>query len=243
MQRMNSTLITGFIVWYLVFLFSTTLHEAMHAFVSSLGGDHTARLGGQATLNPVPHVRRSPFGMAVAPVLTFALSGGNYLLGWASAPYNIHWAARYPKKAFWMALAGPLSHLPLLLLSFGAMYLGLRTGYFVPGFGEAAMLYPTAPARPDNLAWALSALCNVAFRLNLILLIFNILPIPPLDGSDVWYLFMKLEETRLRFRHHMPQYAMAGLMLAWYVFPMVEAPAEIFLVVNLLWGIPARAFG
>ncbi len=242
---MDSGFITGFVVWYLVFLFSTTLHEAAHSFVSALGGDHTARLGGQATLNPAPHIRRSVFGMVVAPIVTFLLSQGQYLLGWASAPYDIRWAARSPRRAFWMSLAGPLSHLPLLFLSFLGMYIGLRTGYFEPGFGVdgAAMLYPVAPAASGNLGWALAVLCNIAFRLNLILFVFNLLPLPPLDGSELWYLFMKKEETRLRARHQMAQYAMAGLMLAWYVFPRVFGPLEYFLVVNMLWDIPIGMFG
>lgn len=239
---MDNAFITGFVVWYLVFLFATTLHEAAHSFVSAYGGDRTAHLAGQATLNPIPHIRRSVFGMVVAPVLTFVLSGGAYLLGWASAPYNIHWAARYPKRAFLMSLAGPLSHLPVILLSFAGMYIGLRTGYFAPPTGEA-MLYPVAPGAEGNVPWALAVLCNVAFRLNLILLIFNILPLPPLDGSEVWGLFIKTEEGRLRYRYQASQYAMAGLMLAWWVFPRVLRPAEIFLVWNVLFDIPAGMFG
>lgn len=236
--RMDSSLITGFVVWYLVFLFATTLHEAAHSFVSSYGGDHTARAGGQATLNPIPHMQRSVFGMVIAPVATFILSQGEYLLGWASAPYNINWAARYPKRAFLMSLAGPLSHLPVLVVSFLGMYFGLRSGFFEPAFGDAAMLYPVAPAdaASGNMGWALAVVCNIAFRLNLILLVFNLIPLPPLDGSDVWFLFIKSEETRLRVRHQMAQYGMAGLMLAWYVFPRVFRPIEYFLVGNALWG-------
>ncbi len=238
---MNSGFITGFAVWYLVFLFATTLHEAAHSFAAAWGGDSTASLAGQATLNPLPHMRRSTFGMIVAPVLTFLLSGGSYLLGWASAPYNVHWAARHPKRAFLMSLAGPLSHLPVLLLSFLGMYVGLRTGYFGMADG-GEMLYPVAPGAGGgggNLPWALAVLCNVAFRLNLILLVFNILPLPPLDGSEVWCLFMKTEEGRLRYRYQAAQYAMAGLMLGWWVFPRVFGPVEYFLVVNVLFGIPA----
>lgn len=238
---MSSALIISFVVWYAVFLFSTTFHEAAHSFISSRGGDRTARDAGQATLNPVPHIRRSVFGMVIAPVLTFALSGGGYLLGWASAPYNIHWAARYPKRAFLMSLAGPLSHLPLLVTSFLGMYIGLRTGYFTPTAGEM-MLYPVAPAAADSLAWALAVICNVAFRLNLILLIFNLIPVPPLDGSEFWFLFIKSEETRLRFRYQAAQYGLAGLMLAWWIFPKALYPAEVFLVFNLLFGLPIDAF-
>ena len=232
-------MITGFIVWYLVFLFSTTLHEAAHSFLSAKGGDGTARLAGQATLNPLPHIRRSVFGMAIAPVLTFILSGGAYLLGWASAPFNIHWAARYPRRALLMSLAGPLSHLPLLAVSFFVMYFGLRSGFFVPFFVspfEGEMLYPVAPAEAGNFLWAVAVLCNVAFRLNLILLVFNLLPLPPLDGSEIWYAFMKREETRLRFRYQAAQYAMAGLMLAWWLFPRVLWPVESALVFRVLFA-------
>lgn len=238
---MDSTMITGFIVWYLVFLFSTTLHEAAHSYISARGGDRTAYRAGQATLNPVPHIQRSTFGMVVAPILTFILSGGSYLLGWASAPYNINWAARYPKRAFLMSLAGPLSHLPLLTLSFLGMYFGLRSGYFDPANGEA-MLFPVGPSGSDNFSWAIAVLCNIAFRLNLILLIFNLLPLPPLDGSEVWYLFVKKEETRLRLRYQSAQYALAGLMLAWWLFPRVSRPIEIFLIFRVLFGLPINPF-
>ncbi len=227
-------LITGFIVWYLVFLFSTTLHEAAHSFLSAYGGDRTAH--SQATLNPVPHIQRNMFGMVAAPVLTFALSRGAYLLGWSGAPFNIHWAARHPRRALLMALAGPLSHLPLLALSFSAMYFGLRSGFFVPAFLGDEMLYPVAPASAGNVYWAVAALCNVCFRLNLILFIFNLLPLPPLDGSEIWYAFMKREETRLRWRYQAASYGLAGLMLAWWLFPRVLQPVEFTLVFRVLFG-------
>jgi len=78
-------LVMGFIS-YVVFLFSTTCHEASHALVAKLGGDSTAALGGQVSLNPIPHIRRSLFGMVVFPIASFLLSGG--MIGWASAPYD-----------------------------------------------------------------------------------------------------------------------------------------------------------
>ena len=59
-------------IWYIVFLFSTTCHEAAHALVAKMGGDLTAAEGGQVTLNPIPHIRRSPFGMVVVPIVSFA---------------------------------------------------------------------------------------------------------------------------------------------------------------------------
>src|SRR5208282_5331142 len=100
-----ATLVLGFI-WYVAFLFSTTCHEAAHAYVAKIGGDTTAALGGQVSLNPIPHIRRSPFGMVVFPILSFFLSGGG-MIGWASAPYDPLWERRHPRRSAWMALAGP----------------------------------------------------------------------------------------------------------------------------------------
>src|ERR1700758_1261504 len=95
-------LVMGFIS-YVVFLFSTTCHEASHALVAKLGGDSTAALGGQITLNPIPHIRRSFFGMVVFPIASFLLSGG--MIGWASAPYDPLWERRHPRRAARIALA------------------------------------------------------------------------------------------------------------------------------------------
>ena len=81
-------LVYGFIS-YIVFLFSTTCHEAAHALVAKLGGDSTAALSGQMTLNPVPHIRREPWGMVVIPILAFLFTRG--MIGWASAPFDPLW--------------------------------------------------------------------------------------------------------------------------------------------------------
>ena len=82
---------------YVVFLLSTTCHEAAHALVAKWGGDTTALEGGQVSLNPLPHIRREPFGMVVMPLLGIATMTG--LIGWASAPYNPEWAQKHPKRA------------------------------------------------------------------------------------------------------------------------------------------------
>jgi len=72
-------------IWYIVFLFSTTCHEGAHSLVARIGGDPTAFHGGQASLNPIPHIRRAPFGMVVVPILTYILPP-HWMFGWASAP-------------------------------------------------------------------------------------------------------------------------------------------------------------
>ena len=112
----------GFI-YYVVFLFSTTCHEAAHALAAKIGGDNTADLGGQVSLNPIPHIRRSPYGMVVFPLLSFFLLNGG-MIGFASAPYDPSWARRHPHRAALMALAGPATNFSLMIL--GAI--GLRVG-------------------------------------------------------------------------------------------------------------------
>jgi len=116
-------LMMGFIS-YIVFLFSTTCHEASHALAAKIGGDTTAALGGQVSLNPIPHIRRSPFGMVVFPILSFFLSGGG-MIGWASAPYDPLWERRHPRRSAWMALAGPAANFTLMLLAVVALRVGI----------------------------------------------------------------------------------------------------------------------
>ena len=94
-------------IWFVVFLFSTTLHEAAHALLARLGGDDTAYLGGQVTLNPLPHLRREPFGMLLMPIMTFFMAG--WMMGWASTPFDPRWAERHPGRQAAMSAAGPAS--------------------------------------------------------------------------------------------------------------------------------------
>jgi len=99
------------LLYYVVFLFSTTLHEAAHAWAAARGGDLTAYQGGQVSLSPVPHIRREPIGMVVLPL--FAVLTTGWPFGYASALYNPDWARRCPHRAAWMALAGPAVNLTL----------------------------------------------------------------------------------------------------------------------------------
>jgi hypothetical protein len=99
--------VTG-LVWYMVFLFSVTLHEAAHAWAAQRGGDPTAYLGGQVSLDPRPHIRREPFGMVILPLFTAITSG--WPIGYASTPYDPVWALNHPRRAAWMSLAGPAAN-------------------------------------------------------------------------------------------------------------------------------------
>ena len=114
------------LVYYVVFLFSTTLHEAAHAWVAKRGGDLTAYHGGQVSLDPRPHIRREPFGMVLLPILSVLISGWPF--GYASAPYDPRWAERHPRRAALMALGGPASNLSLVLLAGLLIRIGYLTG-------------------------------------------------------------------------------------------------------------------
>ena len=171
---------------YVVFLLSTTCHEASHALVAKLGGDlHRIRQGGQVSLNPIPHIRREPFGMVVMPLLGILSQTG--LIGWASAPYDPLWSQKYPKRAAWMSLAGPGANFAICLIAGILMRLGLALGDFVPG--DISTSRHRRRATPDGVAEGIATILSVFFSLNLLLGCFNLLPFPPLDGYSVLGLF------------------------------------------------------
>jgi len=190
------------LTWFVVFIFSTTLHEAGHAWAAYKLGDPTAYEGGQVSLNPLPHIQREPIGMVIVPLISFALNG--WMMGWASAPYDPAWAHRYPKRAAVMAAAGPAANLLLtviagLLLRFGA---------------AAAIPGAVMPI-------------GILFLLNLLLFAFNLLPVPPLDGSAILPMFMSDNAAR-RYREflHQPMFSLLGLLLAWKIFPYLFRPIQ-----------------
>lgn len=202
-------------IWYLAFLFSTTCHEAAHALAAKWGGDLTAFEGGQATLNPVPHIQRSPFGMVVMPILSYVLGG--WMIGWASAPYDPSWQRCHPHRAAWMALAGPAANFTLMFLAALAIRVGIAAGQFVPpasisGFSGLALGPNGEPT------FATSAL-SIFFVLNLLLGTFNLLPVPPLDGHAGIMLLMK-EKLALRYLDFVQagSFAFIGLLIAWQVY-------------------------
>lgn len=207
------------LVWYVAFLLSVTCHEAAHAWVAQLGGDPTAFHAGQVSLNPFPHIRREPIGTVVVPLLSYALGG--WMIGWASAPYDPLWAERHPRRAAWMALAGPAANLTLMLLAGVAIRVGVMLGG-LEAPASATVARVVVAKEPGALA-ALATLLSVLFVLNLLLFLFNLLPVPPLDGSSAITLLMS-EETGRQFRHFTRSWGMLGLVAAWYLFDRLFDP-------------------
>jgi Zn-dependent protease len=209
------------VIWYIVFLFSTTCHEASHALAAKIGGDLTAFEGGQVTLNPIPHIRRSPYGMILFPIISFLLSG--WMIGFASAPFDPNWQRRYPRRSAWMALAGPAANFALMLLAGIAIRAGMALGYLAPP-QSVNFAKVTIAAHSDDPTFAATAL-SILFVLNLLLGTFNLLPVPPLDGHAGIMLFMG-ENTAQHYLDWVQRsgYAMLGLIVAWYAFDRIFDP-------------------
>ena len=181
------------LLWYLVFLYSTVCHEAAHAWTALKLGDDTAYQGGQVSLDPIPHIRREPWGMVVVPLITFyinALNGVTWMMGWASAPYNRLWAERNPRHAAWMALAGPAANLLLVIAAAICIRVGVAAGWFeVPeSFTFAKIVRPVVEGGVAHFA---TMLLGVVFSLNVLLMTFNLIPLPPFDGASVPLLFLR----------------------------------------------------
>lgn len=153
------------VLLFVTLIISLTVHEAAHALVALWGGDRTAYRSGQVTLNPVPHIRREPFGMLVLPLLTLLMTNGGSCFGFAHAPYDPVWAERHPRKAALMSLAGPLGNVLLASIAFAVLW---------------------AIGRPDSdSASAIRRIASVFLYLNLLLAVLNLIPLPPLDGAGV----------------------------------------------------------
>jgi Zn-dependent protease len=217
------------VIWYIVFLFSTVCHEGAHALVAKLSGDPTAFHGGQVTLNPIPHIRREPFGTVVVPILSYLFA--HWMIGWASAPYDPAWAQRYPRRAARMALAGPTANFLLMILA----AIGIRAGMAMGAFRapESASFTQVTQATGSGAEWAATTL-SILFVLNLLLGTFNLLPFPPLDGHNGVTILMS-RRTAARFAGStFAGLGFAGLLLAWIIYDKVF-PYIFSLALNLLY--------
>lgn len=213
------------VLWFPTFLFSTTVHEAAHAWAALRGGDRTAYLGGQVSLSPLPHIRREPIGMLAVPLLTSLTQG--WAMGWASAPYDPEWAERHPRRAAWMAAAGPAGNFGLAILAFLALKVGLLTGWFMApdSASFSQLVVPTATGMPTGTFGFVGSLLSVMLTLNVLLGTFNLVPLPPLDGASV--VGLVLPEGAARFFRGLattPGFSLVGLLVAWNVFPHLVRP-------------------
>ena len=171
--------------------------------------------------------------MVILPILSVAMSG--FPLGYASAPYNAAWAEQYPKRAAWMALAGPAANLVMALAAGLVVRVGIAQGSFSApdriGFDQIT----TAVGNPSSLAAGVAFLLSIFFSMNLLLFVLNMIPLPPLDGSGA--LPLLLPETWLdgyRSLVHQPMFALIGIVIVWNLIGEIFHPL-FFAAVGLLY--------
>ncbi len=162
-DAMELTLIQKIAVYALPVIFAITLHEAAHGFAARHFGDGTAYMLGRISLNPLRHI--DPLGTIVVPLLTLFLGG--ILFGWAKpVPVNFNNLRNPRRDMLWVAAAGPAANL--------AMALGW------------ALVMKLATLMPDSaFALPMALMGKAGVTINVILLVLNLLPLPPLDGGRI----------------------------------------------------------
>ena len=189
---MYNNLFIQFIVTLPALLVSMMLHEVAHGYVAYRLGDQTAKQRGRLSLNPVRHLDR--LGTLVL-CLTYFLSGGTALFGWAKPVPISPGSFKDPQRGMmWVGAAGPAANLLIAIASALAL--------------KWAFPYPL----PDSYLFMVLFL---TFRLNLILMVFNLIPVPPLDGSRIVGGFLS-RGAYLRWIR-LDQYEMMFVMLVWFV--------------------------
>lgn len=207
-----------FLIAYLVFLFSTTLHEFGHAKVGERLGSRLATQAGLVTLNPIAHIQRSPFGMVIMPILGVLFFHWPWPIGWASVPYDPTWGQRNPRQRALMSLAGPAGNLVLALAAFAACKILLATDVLDISDEASTLTHMLESSDGDvnspraALAYGLPSM----LFMNISLAIFNLLPIPPLDGSGALEGFFPRQTGR--FFDKLRQVPALSMLLFFFAF-------------------------
>lgn len=202
------------VILYLpVLLFSVVLHEYAHGWQALREGDDTAYMLGRLTLNPVPHI--DPFGSLILPLM-LALVQSPFMIGWAKpVPVNPRNYRNYRAGDIRVSLAGIVVNLALALIATFLLIVFIRLADFIPAFA------PTLEV--------LARMMQIMVLINLVLAFFNLIPIPPLDGSHVLYHLLP-PQLGMRYRE-LNRYGMmilfVLLMVGRPIFNLLMAPARI----------------
>jgi Zn-dependent protease len=171
---------------FVILLFALSLHEAAHAWMASRLGDQTARMLGRVTLNPVKHI--DPIGTLLIPLVTLFLSHG-FLFGWARpTPVNTRNFKRIVRDDILTTLAGPGSNLAAAIACLLALVIVAKTtAAGALGVKELAMMGTIDPQlmTASPIISPMIILFYLGIWINLLLMAFNLIPLPPLDGSHI----------------------------------------------------------
>lgn len=174
---MNNIDIGNFILYMVALIFSLSLHEAAHAWMSNRFGDDLARSQGRITLNPVSHV--DPIGTLLFPAISFFT--GAPLLGWARpTPVNpLRWTNRRVAN-IWVSAAGVIGNAIIATIAGITLRVLVELGLIGGSLGDLRPLFTDSGVGEGAVK-----LLEVFFRMNVVLAVFNLIPIPPLDGSKI----------------------------------------------------------
>jgi len=196
-----------FTFYFLIIIPSAIIHEYTHAWAADMLGDKTARYAGRLTINPIVHI--DLWGTILMPIMLSVLTQGRFLFAYAKpVPYNPYNLKNQKWGPAMVAVAGPLANL-MLAVAFAAM---LR---FLPGTGFASIL-------------------PIIVYANILLAVFNLMPIPPLDGSKV--LYAVLPDSAFEIKNFLDRYGF--YILLFFIFFMFELIIPIInAIFNLLVGV------
>jgi len=190
---------------------SIVVHEVAHGYVADRLGDKTARYAGRLTLNPLPHI--DFFGSIVVPAVLI-LSQSGFLIGWAKpVPFNPHNTSNPKKSGAIIALAGPAVNISIAII-----------------FSIFLRLMPYVAPATEMTSDIASVFITIVIT-NLVLAIFNLVPIPPLDGHHVLYAILPDRFNTLKY--YLSKYSlvllMAFILFGWeYISPLFVVVFKIF---------------
>ena len=177
-------------IYALPVLFAITLHEAAHGYVARHFGDMTAHAQGRISLNPLRHI--DWIGTVAAPLVILVVSFGNFLFGWAK-PVPVNYSAlRKPREHMaWVAAAGPAANLIMAVGWALALRIGIAASSRPEAWTEVAssqgsvLVVRAVLEQGSGFAEYFIGVCAAGVMVNLILMLLNLLPIPPLDGGRI----------------------------------------------------------
>ena len=195
--------------FFIIIIPSAIIHEYAHGWMADQLGDPTARHAGRLTLNPIVHIDK--WGTLLMPLLLFFLTAGNFLFAYAKpVPYNPYNLRNHKWGPSMVALAGPIANF-LLAIAFGLVI------QFLP------------------LSINLTIFLSVIVYANVLLGVFNLVPIPPLDGSKI--LFAVLPDSMWKVRQTLEQYGFFILLIFIFFFFQLISPIIIYLHLLLTGGV------
>ncbi|MBF6056870.1 site-2 protease family protein [Thiomicrorhabdus heinhorstiae] len=211
------SLIQTIAIWTLPVIFAITLHEVAHGWMANKLGDPTAKMLGRLTLNPLKHI--DPIGTVVVPLVLLILGG--FVFGWAKAvPVTMQNFKRPRKDMAWVAIAGPSANLLMAIGWAIVMKLGESLQYSLPEIG---------------VFMAYTGMAGIS--INLILLVLNLIPIPPLDGSRVLSAFLS---PKLAWQYNRLEpygfFILLGLLFFGVLTPLLLGPYNLLkdLIFNIV---------